>query len=253
MATLTVYPDAGTGGTTIDGAVYRFGVDEFWGTLRAGAGNFNENSGNPIQGVFMQCSTTSNQFQQLARFIMTFDTSALTAGATISAATLSLNGTAKADNFSCDPDINIYTSTPASNNALVDADYGQTGTVAQCDTTITYANYSTSGFNDFAFNATGLGNISKTSISKFSVKSARNDAGAVSPATEGHWTSEQSAGFTFNSADNAGTSSDPKLVITYTLPAGPANLKSYNTNLKANIKTINTNPIANVKSLDTNV
>ncbi len=35
--------------------------------------------------------------------------------------------------------------------------------------------------------------------------------------------------------------------------AGPANLKSYNTNLKANIKSINTNLIANVKSLDTNV
>jgi hypothetical protein len=35
--------------------------------------------------------------------------------------------------------------------------------------------------------------------------------------------------------------------------SGPANLKSYNTNLKANIKSINTNVIANVKSLDTNV
>ena len=34
--------------------------------------------------------------------------------------------------------------------------------------------------------------------------------------------------------------------------AGPANLKSYNTNLKANIKSIDTNLIANVKSLDTN-
>lgn len=34
---------------------------------------------------------------------------------------------------------------------------------------------------------------------------------------------------------------------------GPANLKSYNTNLKANIKSINTNPIANIKSLNTNV
>jgi hypothetical protein len=34
--------------------------------------------------------------------------------------------------------------------------------------------------------------------------------------------------------------------------AGPANLKSYNTNLKANIKTMNTNPIANVKTFDTN-
>jgi hypothetical protein len=41
-------------------------------------------------------------------------------------------------------------------------------------------------------------------------------------------------------------------VFTVELPAsGPANLKSYNTNLKANIKSINTNLIANVKSLDT--
>lgn len=34
--------------------------------------------------------------------------------------------------------------------------------------------------------------------------------------------------------------------------AGPANLKTYNTNLKANIKTANTNTLANMKSLDTN-
>lgn len=34
--------------------------------------------------------------------------------------------------------------------------------------------------------------------------------------------------------------------------SGPANLKTYNTNLKANIKSIDTNLIANVKSLDTN-
>lgn len=36
------------------------------------------------------------------------------------------------------------------------------------------------------------------------------------------------------------------------LPSGPANLKSYNTNVKANIKSVNTNLIANVKSLNTN-
>lgn len=34
--------------------------------------------------------------------------------------------------------------------------------------------------------------------------------------------------------------------------SGPANLKTYDTNVKANIKTINTNVIANVKTLDTN-
>lgn len=35
--------------------------------------------------------------------------------------------------------------------------------------------------------------------------------------------------------------------------SGPANLKTYNTNLKANIKSINTNLIANIKSLNTNI
>jgi hypothetical protein len=37
------------------------------------------------------------------------------------------------------------------------------------------------------------------------------------------------------------------------LVVGPANIKTYNTNLLANIKTINTNAISNVKSLNTNV
>lgn len=40
--------------------------------------------------------------------------------------------------------------------------------------------------------------------------------------------------------------------VILTLP-GPANMKSYNTNLIANIKSIDGNPIANVKSLDTNI
>lgn len=35
-------------------------------------------------------------------------------------------------------------------------------------------------------------------------------------------------------------------------PSGPANLKTYNTNVKANIKSIDTNLIANVKTLNTN-
>lgn len=46
--------------------------------------------------------------------------------------------------------------------------------------------------------------------------------------------------------DEIGTS-DPDVAA-----SGPANLKSYNTNLKANIKSINTNLIANVKTLNTN-
>lgn len=51
-----------------------------------------------------------------------------------------------------------------------------------------------------------------------------------------------------------GTTNSSLMVAIYPEPAsGPANLKSYNTNLKANIKSINTNLIANIKSLNTNV
>lgn len=43
------------------------------------------------------------------------------------------------------------------------------------------------------------------------------------------------------------------VTISPSVATGPANLKSYNTNLKATIKSIDTNVIANVKSLNTNV
>lgn len=59
-------------------------------------------------------------------------------------------------------------------------------------------------------------------------------------------------------SENGGTSGNSfydKISLTdpNAAASGPANLKSYNTNLKANIKSINTNLIANIKSLDTNV
>lgn len=57
-----------------------------------------------------------------------------------------------------------------------------------------------------------------------------------------------------NSTDNQAVDTDGSGWIFTPPPAiGPANLKSYNTNLKANVKSINTNLIANVKSLNTNV
>jgi hypothetical protein len=52
---------------------------------------------------------------------------------------------------------------------------------------------------------------------------------------------------------NSNYSSGGIIAIQPPAAAGPANLKSYNTNLKANIKSINTNLLANIKSLDTNV
>ncbi len=215
--TLTVNPDAGTGGgnVSVDGTVYRTGVTEAWATLIAGAGNGFWDTQANIYFIDIYATTTSNVWDTLRRSIFLFDTHTLTAGAIISSAVLSLYGTAKADSGTAvTPDLNIYTSTPAANNALANGDYSQLGSVAQCDVAITYAGFNTAGYNDFTLNATGLGNISKTGISKFGARNANYDVAAVAPT----WSSISSHYLQGYFSDNG--SNKPKLVITYTAPKG---------------------------------
>lgn len=175
---------------------------------------------------------------------MLYDTSPLTSGATISSAIISLYKISVSDSNNDGKDyVNIYSSNPASNTDLVGDDFNDVGTTAfssPIDLGSIEATY-----NDFTLNASGLSAISKTGISKFSVREGHD----VENTTIGG--GGQNNNFSFYGSNTAGK--EPKLVVTYTVAAGPNNLKTYNTNLKANIKTINTNPIANVKTLNTNV
>src|SRR3990167_1285515 len=208
--TLTVYPDAGTGLTTVDGTAGRNGVSEDWATIIAGAGTTSNATGNPQNLFLAQVTATSDRFSAFNRFIMTFYTSALTSAATISAAVLSIFGVDKNDGLVAAPNVDIYTSTPAANNALANADYSQIGSVSQTGSPITYASWSTTGYNDFTFDATGIGNISKTSISKFGARNANYDVAAVTMP----WVINEFCRLQASTSDNTGTSQDPKLVIT---------------------------------------
>ena len=253
FSTLTQYPCSIGTDNPVNGRVKRFNVSENWATIKAGAGNGCGYDYNHEFDAFLylQADTTGqdNKWTTLQRSIFCFDTSALTIDATISAAVMSLYGYSKSDTSSNTPKIDIYTSTPANTNILVNADYGQIGTTSQTGSSITYDNWSITQYNDFTFNATGRGNISKTGISKFGAREVKYDVGASTPT----WSADKYSNIRGYMATTTGNTKSPKLVITYTLPAvGPANLKSYNTNLKANIKTINTNAIANVKTLNTN-
>ncbi len=219
--TLTAYPDPNPETTTVDGFVFRQGVNETWSTIRAGAGNANDSTGSDMFVGFDNSGTT-NQYAAIYRIITLFDTSSLTGVASISNAVLSLYGETKTDGSGNAPDYNIYTSTPASNTDLINSDYGQIGTTAQA-TAITYSSISTSGYNDFTLNATGIGNISKTSVSKFACRDTTYDAVGASPT----WGSAfNSTSILFFAADRTGTSQDPKLVITYTVPVGVADVIS---------------------------
>ena len=231
MATLTVYPNADPESTSVDGYVNHIEGGVAFGTLVAGAGTGASDTTAENEIVLIDSGINSNTWDEIWRSIFLFDTSPLTASATISAATMSIMGTYKFDTFATDINlnINIYTSAPASNTALVAGDYDSLGTTAQSDTAITYANWlTTPAYNDFVLNATGLGNISKTAVTKFGARNANYDVANSAPT----WEESKQARLGGNYSDAAGTSSDPKLVITYTLPAvaggGASNLLTLN-------------------------
>jgi hypothetical protein len=218
--TTTVYPDPNPETTTMDGNAFRFlgvGSGEAWGTLRVGAGTGSADSSADDYYVEIGNDTTVN-WRILFRSIFLFDTSSIPDTDIISAGTLSLRGNSKSDGVSITPDLNIYASTPASNTAIANADYNQTGgsSPTAFSTAVTYAGFSTSGYTDFALNASGLAAISKTGVSKFSARNANYDAANSAPTNPGAATVSILQGYF---ADQSGTTSDPKLVVTHAAPA----------------------------------
>jgi hypothetical protein len=216
--TLTTYPDADPETTTVDGMVaqeYALGAGVVWSTIRAGAGTYAEDSVADNSVVYIRPDSGTNKWREIDRGIHLFDTSSLTVWSAISAAVMSLWGTSKADDLSISPDVDIYVSAPASTTALATGDFDSLGSTSQTGSPITYTNWGIAGYNDFTFNATGRGNISKTGISKFGTRNANYDVSGTAPAwsySAGTYRSKMQAYF----ADQTGTTNDPKLVVTYT-------------------------------------
>jgi hypothetical protein len=142
-----------------------------------------------------------------------FDTSLLTSSANISSAVFSVYGTDKANGLGS-PDYDVVASTPASNTTLAAADYGQLGTTVFAS--VAYASYDTAGYNGFSLDTNGIANVSKTGVSKFGARLSWDTDGSFG----GSWGSAQGTRFNSNTADATGTTNDPKLVVTYTIPGG---------------------------------
>lgn len=220
MATLTVYPDAHVESTSVDGCLNDYDAspgNRTWAELIAtpGVTAFDEVDDYPI--VNITASTTTDKWRTLYRGIFLFDTSALPDDCHITSATLSLYGEGKADTGSFAPDVNIYASAPATDTALVAGDFDSLGSIAFCDTPITYANWEdgTPGTaNEFVLNAAGRAAISKTGITKLGARNASYDVAAVSPT----WVSGATTSISCWFADK-GATYRPKLVIEYATAA----------------------------------
>lgn len=210
MTLLTVYPNANPESVSVDGWVARTGTNEAWATLKPGAGNQSNDS--EVNSYIIIGSAASPNWNDLRRAIFLFDTSSIPDDAIVDSAVLSIYGSGKADDCAISPEYKIFGSTPASNTALVNADFAQTQNTPLCDTAITYASWNTGGYNAFNLNAAGLAAISKTGISKFSLRESKYDAGSTTPTHPG---SAKQTYIYFNTADGT---NKPKLDITYHLP-----------------------------------
>lgn len=242
--TLTTYSNGSS--DPVDGYSYNLTTTSSFSTLRGGNGNGSSNGSSCDS--YLHNNNNNTQWQILVRGKYCFDTSSIATGNTISSATLSLypRKTA-ADDFNC---ANALYIVAAGGNATTCAngDYQAIGSTSFGSKS--YASWNNSGYNDISLNASGISAINKGTgaRSNFAGRFTADYDGTTSPTNVA---GDKYSGYYIVSASTG--SNKPRLVVEHTAIVGPANLKSYNTNLAANIKSINTNLIANVKSLDTNI
>lgn len=230
FTTTTVYPDPDPETTTVDGTCGWSGSDTAFATVRAHVGNAtnpndaaasaNDNVNNYLCRL-LNGAVDFNQLRQMNRACYLFDTSSIPDTDSISSAIFSIAG-------NTGPTINQVNGTvntvrldkcnPASNTAIAATDFDITkwDTVAQSDTTLSYSSWpADDAYADFALNATGIGNISKTGVTKLGL---RDSIDFLNTGLSGNGGTVQDGG-NCDFADTAGTSTDPKLVIVHSAVA----------------------------------
>jgi hypothetical protein len=235
--TTTVYPDPSPTTTTVDGPITydTDGIGSGWdlahdATSAAGSlgGAFPSHVGN---SNFYSAGTLYNHpsgRHVITRAAYLFDTSSIPDTDTIDSATFSVyvTGTANDDNDG-DDFLSVVSSTPALNTDLVAADYDQIGDAIDDPTEgidtgnrADITGISTSAYLDFALNATGLGWVSTTGITKLGTREGHDILD--NPMTNNGGNTYNRVNIYF--ADQTGTTTDPKLVITHS--AAPTNFNT---------------------------
>lgn len=222
--TSTFYPDANVESTSVDGYVwYEFpgGSPGSFTSLRTQATGGTPNDNGTLMLAAVQGS--SPNWGSMFRAIMVFDTSSIPDGDAVSSATLSFYGRSGSDQSCGDTAqtrMNITSASTASNTALAAGDYNITGfgSTDMRDTDWTFAAFTSGAYNDSTLNATGIANISVSGVSKFA---ARN-TGDIDNSEPTACTANKAAEFRFESADQTGTTQDPKLVVVHAAAATPS-------------------------------
>jgi len=211
FATLTTWPATGSGGSSCDARMTVSVTTTTFALVRnaTDATSVDVSASNALVGY--RSSSTTDQYLEMTRIICTFNTSLLGAAAEITSSSFSLYGASASRTFLGDDFIKVVAATPASSNDIVVADWSQFGGTSLSDTSIAATAFSSAAYNVFDLNASGLANISKTGVSQFGVRLAR-DLDNTAPT----WVTATVTDITTWLADLGGTANDPRLIVTYT-------------------------------------
>jgi len=218
----TFYPAAGTN-SPVDGVVkhaYAGGSGVVWATIIAAAGTTAWVTQDDFVCMDIEHDNVTDKYIGVARGIFLFDLSGISGTPTFTSGVASLNGNSasgKADSPANTPNLNWYSSNPASNSNLTGTDYATLGSTAFSDTVITYANMVTNDtYVDRDLNASGIAALNK-GIVKLGTRNANFDVAATTPTT---WGSFGRSYWSTWFADKTGTTYDPKLVPVWSVAAG---------------------------------
>lgn len=212
-ATDTFYPDPNPETTTVDGKVWYFSLSGPSWTVTVQPATNGTAAAPTASEDYLQNYLRTGSNTGLTRGFFLFDTSSIDDSNTIDSATLSFYVNSKNNENNDGYDYqNIFSSTPASNTDLVTEDYDQIGST-KFSSDVDYGSISATAYLDFSLNASGLANISKTGVSKFSTREG-HDVDNVAPSASGDGNY-----LYIRLADYTGTTSDPKLVVTHSAAA----------------------------------
>lgn len=222
--TTTVYPAAGAV-SPVDGNIqYSVADNATFTDLRDQATASTANNTSTIITADIKTFTDTDEWLRFTRGVAGFDASGIDDSEAADSATLSFVVFAKVDDFTSS--LTIDRVVPADTSSLATGDYDRTGwsQVRQAtDVTIASINADDSTYNDFTINATGLGNISVTGLTWYGMRISEDFDG-----TEPTWTSNDVSEVQIRSADNTGTTKDPKLVIESSVPVIPPKANHHN-------------------------
>lgn len=213
--TTTFFPDPNVEVSSVDGYASSFegNPGASWATMKGRSGDDSRDTGANENKPDIDSGTGVNAYNEIGRMIFLFDTSSITSANSVSAATMSVSGGgASNDNYS--QSVNVVESAPASNTAIVNADYGtfpgSSGSMTTLSSAVTVTAWNIATYNDFALNGTGISKVSVTGVTKLGLAFSADYTN-----TEVTWSSNVTASVNSVCAETALTISDPKLVVTY--------------------------------------